>query len=225
MSEKETISVVMPVFNEEKYLEKLLKQLMKFHLYEIIIVDGGSTDRSIKIASEFSEIKLLFSEKGRAIQMNAGAREASGEILFFIHADSFIDVFAFNKISQVIGTPHVLGGSFYLKFDQDNLWLRFYSRFSRINHSFFTYGDQGLFILRQNFEALGGYPMMDILEDFELQRRIRKNGRFVKLPYPITTSARRYKKNGIISQQLKNIIIVALYLIGIPTSKLVKLYY
>lgn len=192
--------------------------------FEVIVVDGGSTDSTVKRVREFKGVKLFSCQKGRSVQMNFGAREAAGDILLFLHADSTLAIDALEHVYKVYESPHVIGGCFYLKFDKESFWLNVYSAISRINHSFFTYGDQGLFILKKHFKALGGFKDMKLLEDFEMQRRIRKSGLFIKLPVPITTSARRFCKNGIIWQQLKNIVIVALYLIGVSDSKLAKFY-
>ncbi|MGK7391711.1 MAG: TIGR04283 family arsenosugar biosynthesis glycosyltransferase [Candidatus Cyclobacteriaceae bacterium M2_1C_046] len=224
MSDKEGVSVIIPVYNEEKCIRDLLIQLLQFNPYEIIVVDGGSTDNTCEVISEFNEIKLLTSKKGRAAQLNKGAEEASGNILLFLHADSSLSADALKHVESSLEEPHVMGGCFYLKFDNDNIWLRFFSVMGRINHSIFTYGDQGLFILKEHFNAMGGFKPMELLEDFEMQRRIRKSGRFIKLPVPITTSARRFCKNGILTQQIKNIIIVVLYLAGVSASRLAKYY-
>lgn len=224
MNKKAAISVIIPVLNEGKRLRILLEQLIHLAPYEIIIVDGGSTDNTVHIASGFREVKVLFSNRGRSLQMNTGAREATGDILLFLHADSSLPDTAFSNIIEALELPHVVGGSFYLKFDHSNFWLNLYSRISRINHCLFTYGDQGLFVFRDHFNALGGFKKMQLLEDLELQKRIRKNGRFFKLSVPIITSARRFRQNGIIWQQIKNIAIVGLYLAGVPASRLAKYY-
>lgn len=224
MPDKGLISVIVPVYNEEECIEGFLLQLLKINPFEIIVVDGGSIDNTRKIISEFTDVKLVMAKKGRSSQLNKGAKEATGNIFLFLHADSTLSADALQMVMDSFEVPHVMGGCFYLKFDYNNIWLRLFSRISRINHSLFTYGDQGLFILKDHFSALGGFNQMELLEDFEIQRRIRKSGRFIKLPVPIVTSARRFCEKGILTQQIKNIIIVGLYLAGVPASRLAKYY-
>lgn len=156
--------------------------------------------------------------------MNAGAREATEDVLLFLHADTFLPADAFRLIGGALADPEVAGGCFRLAFDRDDPWLRTYSFFSRINHPLFTYGDQGLFVRREVFQRIGGFREMPILEDVEIQERLRRAGRFVKLRQPVVTSARRFVRYGPVRQQALNVGIVLLYNLGVPPARLKRLY-
>lgn len=202
----------------------LLQQLVEYNCDEVIVADGGSTDETLEIVRSFPQVQLVTGYRGRAFQMNAGADRATGDILLFLHADSFLSENAFAHISNACEDPEISAGCFYLKFDLPSFWLKFYSLCSRINHPLFTYGDQGLFIRREIFFSEGGFKPLPLMEDLEIQQRLRKTGRFRKLSCPVTTSARRFEKNGIILQQIKNIGLVGLYLAGISPNRLAQYY-
>jgi len=156
--------------------------------------------------------------------MNAGARAAGGEILLFAHADCRLPAAAFAEIHRALGDPAVAAGSFCLAFDRDDPWLRAYARASRINHPLFTYGDQGLFLRRELFERIGGFREIPLMEDVEIQRRLRRAGRFVKLPQPVVTSARRFLRHGVLRQQALNAALVGLYYLGVAPARLARAY-
>ena len=118
----------------------------------------------------------------------------------------------------------IAGGSFSLEFDDGHPLLRFYSLFSRINHILFTYGDQGLFMRKEVFQAVGGFRNIPIMEDVDIQRRLRRTGRFVKIREPVTTSARRYRARGNVHQQIVNMMLVALYHSGVSPFTLKRYY-
>lgn len=219
------ISIIIPVLNEEKAISALMQHLCyKNPNCEVIIVDGGSSDRTVEICSQFKKVKLAISEKGRANQMNKGAEIAKGDILLFLHADTHLPEDGIAAINTVMLDKEVLGGSFYMKFDDDSLPFRFFSTFTKINSSYFTYGDQAIFIRKDVFKEIGAYKAIPIFEDFEIQKRLRKKGKFVKLHLAVTTSARRFVKNGIIKQQLFNIALLCAYEMGCSPAKLKKYY-
>ena len=118
----------------------------------------------------------------------------------------------------------VQGGSFYLKFQEQHRILDFYSNMSKFNHWLFTYGDQGLFIRQKLFGRLQGFKSLAIMEDFDMQRRMRRHGRFLKVDAPMVTSARRFLKYGVVKQQLKNTLLVCLYLVGFSPDFLSRYY-
>lgn len=219
------VSIIIPTLNEEAVIQKTLSHVLtQKGNWEIIVSDGGSTDRTLEILKTFSTVKLIHSKKGRSLQMNEGARHAKGEILLFLHADTLLLPNAIEKVENVMNQKNIIGGSFFLKFDADNIPFRIYSFFSKINHLLFTYGDQGIFIRKKVFEAINGYKDMVLMEDVEIQQRLRKRGRFIKLHQPVITSSRRFVRRGIIMQQLQNVILVLLYLLGTPPSFLKKHY-
>lgn len=220
------ISIVIPTLNEEDHIGDTLSHLLEDPAAkEVIVVDGGSQDSTCRITREFSGVRWIEApERGRAFQMNYGAQYAAGNILFFMHADCLMQKGGLAKILDCMADPCVQGGSFYLQFREQHSVLRFYSGMSRFNHWLLTYGDQGLFIRTNLFHAIGGFKAVPIMEDFDMQRRMRRAGRFVKIDAPLVTSARRFLKCGVVKQQLKNTLLVLLYLIGFSPHFLARYY-
>jgi rSAM/selenodomain-associated transferase 2 len=218
------LSVIIPTFNEEHHIKILLQRLSAYKDIEILVVDGGSMDRTLEEVSSFEQVKIISSKKGRATQMNTGADQANGRILLFLHADTFPPE-AFDKhIGSVMHESDFIGGSFYLEFDRVHPLLRLYSLFSRINHTLFTYGDQAIFIRKTMFKRIGGFASIPIMEDLEIQKRMRRSGKFIKLDLPVITSARKFSRDGMFWNQVKNILLVLFYLLGVSPDKLAKHY-
>ena len=220
------VSIVIPTLNEEDHIAKALSNLLEDPVHkEIIVVDGGSEDLTAEIVKGFPEIRFVNApQKGRAFQMNHGAQLASGNILFFMHADCLLPKGGLSKIVACMQDPQVQGGSFYLQFLEQHRILSFYSRVSRFNHWLLTYGDQGLFMSCELFRCMGGFKPQPIMEDLDMQRRLRKQGKFVKIDAPMVTSARRFLKHGVVKQQLKNALLVLLYVLGCSPDFLAKRY-
>lgn len=194
------ISIVIPVFNEETNILKLLEHLRSSsssHVSEIIVVDGGSTDNTCMLLHEQVNVTLIKSDKGRAKQMNAGAAVAKGKILYFLHADSFppynFDLDIVNQIEQ-----DNLAGCFCMKFDKNHWWLNLMGYFTTFNHKACRGGDQSLFVEKALFENIGGFDESFIVyEDNDIIKRLYKNNQFVVIKKWLTTSARRYEEYGV----------------------------
>lgn len=223
LKNKFEISVIIPTLNEEECIARCIRS---FHdheaVREIIVCDGGSKDRTQQIASSFSKVRWVEVERGRASQMNHGAKCATSDILIFLHADTYIQSRALSSVNAALQGN--IAGSFYLEFDKPGKLLAFYSKLSKINSSLFTYGDQGLFIRREKFMELDGFKNMPIMEDYDMVVRLHKLGKFIKLPHPAITSARRFMKHGVVRQQLLNIILVFLYQLGVKPEVLSRFY-
>ncbi|MEA1785583.1 TIGR04283 family arsenosugar biosynthesis glycosyltransferase [Arenibacter sp. GZD96] len=199
-----TISVIIPVLNEEAYIGTLLSYIQENssakHIKEIIVVDGGSTDATAAIASDYGA-RVITSSKGRAKQLNTGAKHAQGGVLYFLHVDTFPPKDFDQTILSAVNEGHK-AGCFQMKFDSKSRFLRFFAWFTKVNHTLCRGGDQSLFITRAFFQATGGYnEAYQIFEDNELIIRIYKMTPFKILPRYVQTSARRYEKNGVVRLQ------------------------
>jgi rSAM/selenodomain-associated transferase 2 len=195
------ISIIIPILNEEECIGRLLAHLynnsLNENIAEILVVDGGSTDKSRSIVKSFKKVTLLSSGKGRAKQMNLGAKRAKGDIFYFLHADAF-PPFKYDQliISEVNNGNKA--GCFRMQFDSKHWWLKLASWLTQFNWRACRGGDQSLFITKEVFEHIGGYNEDYIIyEDNILINELYRRNEFVVINKKITTSARLYKKVGI----------------------------
>ena len=213
------ISIVIPTLNEEDWLSATLTSITSQpEPWEIIVSDAGSTDRTRQIAAPLATV--ISAATGRAQQMNAGARLASGKALLFLHADTCLAPNALNAIRHALNRPSVEAGTFQLRFDCRGFWPSLYALCATVRWRSFTFGDRGLFMLRRTFEAIGGFPDVPILEDLLIVRRLHERGRFVYLPTPAFTAWRRFAEHGPIRQQLKNLHVLMQFVLGRPPERI-----
>jgi len=190
---------------------------------EVVVADGGSRDGTPARARK-AGARVIASAPGRARQLNTGAGQARGETLLFLHADTRLPRLGLQLVRESLSRPGVSGGSFALQFDSPHPVLRFQAWCSQLNLSFTTFGDQALFVSARLFHKLGGFPDQPLLEDWELQNRLRKVGRFVKIREPVTTAARRFQRRGIWRQSLLNVWLFTRYQLGGDVQKLARAY-
>lgn len=195
------ISIVIPILNEADIIGNLLQHLLdnssSEHIVDIIVVDGGSTDDSLHIVSKFEEVVLLNSEKGRAKQMNHGAQKAIGDILYFLHADSFPPQNFDQLIIKEVQNKH-LAGCFRMQFESTHWWLRLAGWLTQFSWRACRGGDQSQFITKALFNDIGGFDESYIIyEDNVLINALYARNEFVVIPQKIKTSARLYEKHGI----------------------------
>ena len=220
-------SIIMPVLNEEAVLEHQLGNLVcqiSHHDCELLIVDGGSTDRTIEIAQRFS--RVISSPPGRAAQMNIGADVATGEVLLFLHADTLLPDDAFSAIEHALKAQEVIGGAFRICFNCDQWPYRLVAFTTNLRshiRKIFT-GDQAYFVRSASFKAIGGFPNQPLMEDLEIITRLRKIGKVVLLPQYVTTSARRHEKIGLMRSVLFMWYLRTLYRLGTSPMKLQRMY-
>ena len=218
------ISIIIPILNEAKILEKTLSQLQSEQEYhELIIVDGGSTDGSISIAENYG--KVLTSVRGRAKQLNAGAAAATGDILIFLHADIWLEPGALAAVETALSLGYI-GGGFQQKIDGKSILYRIIEIAGNIRGRYLKvfYGDSGIFLARANFGKIGGFPEIPILEEMEFSKGMRNLGKTTLVSPCIHISARRWETGGIVRTTLNNWLITLLYLLGISPEKLARLY-
>ena len=220
-------SIIMPVLNEEAVLEQYLCRLVRVcasHECELLIVDGGSVDATVAIARRFG--RVIAAPRGRAVQMNRGAAEATGDILLFLHADSVLPDDAFMAIELACAAPGVVGGAFRICFNCSQAAYRLVAFFTNLRsrwRGIFT-GDQAYFVRAGSFRAIGGFPDIALMEDLEIVTRLRAIGRLVLLPGYVTTSARRHEKLGLARTVLFMWYLRTLYRLGVSPEQLQHKY-
>ena len=184
METPRSISVIIPILDEAKILEKTLSRLQsELGAHELILVDGGSTDASVRIAATYG--KVVVSERGRAKQLNTGAAVATGDILIFLHADIWLESGALAAVEAAIASGYV-GGGFRQKIDGEKVLYRLIETAGNIRGRYLKvfYGDSGIFLTRTDFEKIGGFPDVPILEEIELSKGLRRLGKTTLLtPY------------------------------------------
>ena len=220
------LSVIIPTFNEETSIQKLLQYLKRYaseSSIELIVSDGGSTDNTVKLAN-MEGAKVIHSKKGRATQMNAGAQIATGKILYFLHADTFPPHLYAEKILNVF-SPNNKAGCFRLRFDHSHPFLNMYGWFTKFNITYFRFGDQSLFVDNDLFQKIGGFNEdLMVMEDQEMVRSLIKITGFKVLDSHVITSARKYLEVGIIRLQLIFTLILIMYYLGFSQERLMRCY-
>ncbi len=219
------LSIVIPVLNEATELPRSLQGLRASPGVEIVFVDGGSQDGSLEFLQRAGQT-VLQSQRGRARQMNLGARRARGRFLLFLHADSVLDEGCLEGLEMCMQDPRIVGGAFRLKIRSHARALRIIEWGVRMRSCLMRmpYGDQGLFVRREAFWTLGGYRDLPIMEDLDLVRRMKTQGRLTMRPERITTSDRRWKQNGVLRTSLLNILLATLFFLRVPVHSLAGLH-
>ena len=222
-----SIAAVVPALNEEESLPDTLSRLTRGG-FDVIVVDGGSTDRTVAVARPLAQ-EVIISPRGRARQMNAGGALAinkGAQILFFLHADSHPPDNAQRLILQALSRSQAAAGTFFLRIDSTDPRLRLIQGLANFRTRLFKipYGDQGLFLKTSTFEAVGGFPDISLMEDLDMVRRLKKLGRIVLAPAFMSTSPRRYLERGPLMNTLRNQRRQIRYYLGTPPEKLADDY-
>jgi len=221
----ERISIIIPVLNEAANLPATLVNTQMGVNVEVIVVDGGSQDGTSQLAQSLG-VKVLSSPGGRACQMNAGAKAATGSILLFLHADTLLPIGFDTLVRKALFAANTAAGAFKLQIDASLLGVRLVE--SGVNWRSrwlqMPYGDQAIFLKTEVFHDIGGFPQLPIMEDFELIRRLKRQGRIVIVPVPVLTSGRRWQKLGVLKTTLINQLVIFAYLVGVPPERIVLWY-
>ncbi len=224
-SSKPNISVIIPMLNEASNIANTLGSIKKCQGLEVIVVDGGSTDRSVEIARSF-DVCVMLSEPGRAMQMNAGASVAKGEIFLFLHADTCLPASFVKCVHKILSSPTVSAGAFGLSLGENSKALRLVEVFANLRAKIFQlpYGDQAIFLRAETFRKVNGFPNIPIMEDFELVKRLKKYGRIKISQISVVTSPRRWKSVGVWKTTAINQGIVVAYYAGVAPSIIARWY-
>lgn len=222
------LTVIIPALNEEKNLARLLPHLQAVcPQAEVIVADGGSRDDTQGVVSRFPRVRLVPSERGRAKQMNAGARAARGDVLLFLHADTLLPPGTQAAVREALAPPEVVCGRFDVRFDNPRPIFRTIAAMMNLRSrlgGIFT-GDQAIFVSRQIFEAGGGYPDIPLMEDVELSRRLKRQGRRACLRLQAQTSTRKWDRGGILRTIVLMWMLRLLYFVGVKPDRLHGWYY
>jgi rSAM/selenodomain-associated transferase 2 len=220
------ISVIVPVLNEAPIIRGFLLHLRTIAQgIEIIVVDGGSEDGTSALCKDLAD-QIVHSPRGRAAQMNAGAAVATGELLWFLHADSRVPATALHDIQNALTVPHSVGGCFRLRFPRSQWIYRVSDSLGNIGVGIFGFalGDHGIFCRRAAFAAVGGYPDVALLEDAQIYRRLRRRGRMRQVRAEIVSSPRAYEAHGPYRTTAIYLLILALYIAHVPIPFLHLIY-
>lgn len=221
------LGVVIPTLDEAAHLPALLDDLVPLVPFgRIMIADGGSRDGTLELAATRG-IRTLHAPRGRGPQMNAGAAVLDTSWLLFLHADCHMPRQTRTALARWLADPPESGAAHFRFALRERRWYRpLLERGQQLRErvSGLAYGDQGLVISRARFQSIGGFPPLPIMEDVEVVRALRRTGGLDRIDAPLPTSSRRYERTGPIRGWLRNVLVMSLYLGGVPPARLARFY-
>ncbi len=227
---KMNVSVIIPTLNEESSISKTLDALSRLvNVSEIIVVDGGSTDQTLNIVRNHKgskEIRLVETPvPNRGKQLNEGTKHATGEIFWFVHADTRPVQGCAKQIKELMRYDEIVGGSFKIIFDGKGKWSRFLTwLYPQLRSIGLVYGDSAFFARREAYEKIGGFRDLPLFEDVDLYKRLQKKGQFVYIDLPVTTSSRRFENGSFFWTFIRWSIFQGLYWLGVPPRLMARKY-
>jgi rSAM/selenodomain-associated transferase 2 len=230
-----TLTVIIPTLNEAGVIEATLRLTVQLGFTDLIVVDGGSTDGTTALVHSMTagmanplcgSLRLISAPPGRARQLNAGAAAATGDVLLFLHADCHLPPCAGRLVQQALANPMMVGGRFDVRFDRSCLWGRVISALMNLRSRLtrISTGDQAIFVRRPIFEGLGGFSDIPIMEDIDFSVRLKRAGRIAAISECVTTSFRRWERQGPMRTILLMWSLRFLYWIGVNPRRLAKCY-
>jgi rSAM/selenodomain-associated transferase 2 len=225
-SNRSRISVIIPVYDDTAQLKSLLTQLREYSpSLEIVVADGGGSSETKEVCRAYGA-KRVVSPRGRGIQMNRGASATTGDILWFLHADSVVHPNSLDMIEKVMRDDDTVGGAFRFRLHQRHWYAPLLDLGVRLRSHILKlpYGDQGFFVRRTVFESMAGYVDIPFLEDVEFIRRLRRYGEISLLSLPIGISSRRWEREGFFYVTIRNWLVTLAYLRGVSPERLVRWY-
>lgn len=220
------VSVILPVLNEARVIGERLRELEDIHVAEVIVADGGSNDRTQEIVTSHPWVHWICAPRGRALQMNAGATKATGDVLLFLHADVSLPHDALTHIERALASDRVVGGAFRTWTVADRptrLGPLLHLADLRSRYSSLPYGDQAQFVRREVFQRVGGFPELALMEDLAMSQRLRAEGELCTVPACVRVSGRRFIERPFFYTALVNVY-PTLYRLGVPASVLARFY-
>lgn len=219
------VSVVIPVLNEADAIARTLMQVRQAGACQSIVVDGGSNDETVTIARLYADM-VISSPRGRARQMNAGAHVAEGEVLLFLHADTTLPQEFLQVLSHVFNDQQIVGGRFDVRLDAEGWPFRMIETMMNLRSRVtkIATGDQAIFVRREVFHKIGGYPDIALMEDLEFSHKLKREGKIACLRERVTTSARRWQRDGVAKTILRMWSLRLCHFLGVPPERLRTFY-
>jgi rSAM/selenodomain-associated transferase 2 len=220
-----SVSVIIPARHEGPIIQRAVNRAWALGPREVIVVDGESSDDTARRAQAAGAI-VVFSSPGRARQQNAGAARAVGDVLLFLHADTWLAGDALAQIGRALTDPSRVGGAFRQRIASASRAYRWLEKGNayRVARWGLPYGDQGIFVRRGVFAEMGGFPEVGLMEDLLLWKRLRTVARPVLLPGPLHVSPRRWRRHGLVRQTVRNWVLLAALRLGVHPDRLARFY-
>ena len=216
---------MIPAVNEETLIERAIASSWDAGANEVVVVDSNSQDQTVERARSGGAL-VLNAPRGRAAQQNLGAQHTTGEVLLFLHADNWLDPNVGRQLRESLRDKSVMGGAFRQKIDAPGRLYRWLERGNgaRARWRGLAYGDQAIFVRRELFNKLGGFPQVKLMEDLLFMRQFRKISRPALLPGPVYVHPRRWQRQGVVQQTLCNWMLLTARAVGLPPDRLARFY-
>lgn len=219
------ISIIIPALNEAANIAPAVERAWATRPQEVLVADGGSDDGTPALAQQAGGV-VISSPRGRGIQQNRAAAAATGDVLLFLHADTWLAADGLQQLTAAMKNPRVVCGAFRQRIESPGWIYRRLEQGNALRAAWrgLPYGDQGIFVRREAFQQVGGFPEVGLMEDLLLMKALRRRAWPVLLPGPLHVSARRWQRYGVVRQTARNWLLLAAARLGIPPDRLAAFY-